>query len=96
MSHGAQAGLTHRIANELPVMNDDEQVGTEQKHSVVFANDPRLITFWIIVIDFLMDFNEVTERAKRDTHPGVHAAFQSSVGGKTEMPTGPQVMATED
>lgn len=36
-----------------------------------------------------MDFNEVTERAKRGTHPGVHAAFHSSVGGKNRDADGP-------
>lgn len=52
MSRRAQAGPTHRIANGLPVMNDGEQVGTERKHGVVFANDPGLITFGSLSLTF--------------------------------------------
>lgn len=51
----------------------------------VLANDSGLINFWIVLIDFLMASNEVTEFAVAGyMHPGAPATFHLSISAKQE------------
>lgn len=52
----------------------------------MLANDSGLINFWIVLIDFLMASNEVTEFAVAGyMHPGTPATFHLSISAKQEV-----------